>query len=71
MIGSIERLAMPKRGPKVRELAEDLGVTSRELIDRCRAEGLKLQNSITRIKPEQVPRIRNWFSAESTTPDET
>ena len=61
---------MPKRGPKVRELAQDLGVTSRELIDRCRAEGLKLQNSITRIKPELVPVVRGWLSAQSTTPDE-
>ena len=61
---------MPKKGPKARELAEDLGVTSRELMDRCRAKGLKLQNSITRIRPEQVPQVRGWLSTGSTTPDE-
>lgn len=70
MVRASERLPMPKRGPKVRELAEELGVTSRELIDRCRAEGLKLQNSITRIKPEMVPLVRGWLNAESKTPDE-
>ena len=62
---------MSKRGPKVRELAGELGVTSRELIDRCRAEGLKLQNSITRIKPQDVPLVRTWLNADSTSPDET
>ncbi len=53
---------MAKKGVKVKELARELGVTSRELITRCRAEGLFVQNSITRLDADQVTRIRSWFT---------
>ncbi len=56
---------MAKSGVKVRELARELGVTSRVLMDRARAEGLAVQNSITRIEPDQLERVRAWFAPVS------
>lgn len=56
-------LNMTKKDVKVRELAKELGVTARALIDRCRSEGLRVQNSITRIGPADVRRIRVWYHA--------
>lgn len=60
---------MAKKGTKVKELAIELDVTAREIIDRCRAEGLFVQNSITRIAPADVARVRAWF-AEHQGPDD-
>lgn len=56
---------MAKKGIKIKELAQELGVTSRELIDRCRAEGLTVQNSITKLDINTQRRIRAWFVNES------
>ncbi len=53
---------MPKKGVKVKELAVELGVTSRQLIDRCRAEGLFVQNSITKLPPDKERLVRSWFA---------
>jgi hypothetical protein len=52
---------MAKPGLKVKELAQELGVTSRALIDRCRENGLAVQNSITRLDPAAVTVVRRWF----------
>lgn len=52
---------MAKKGIKIKELAQDLGLTSRDLIDRCRAEGLEVQNSITKLKIEEERTVRGWF----------
>lgn len=52
---------MAKPGIKVKELARELGVTSRTLIDRCRAEGIFLQNSLTKLPVEAERRVRTWF----------
>ncbi len=53
---------MAKKGIKVKELALELGLTSRQLIDRCRAEGLPVQNSITKLNPELERIIREWVA---------
>lgn len=53
---------MGEKGVKIKELARELGVTSRVLIDRCRAEGVPAQNSITRLSPQDVRRIRQIFA---------
>jgi len=50
-----------KKGIKVKELAHELGLTSRQLIDRCRAEGIHVQNSITKLNPESERTVRSWF----------
>lgn len=52
---------MAKKGIKIKDLAAELGVTSRELIDRCREDGLDVQNSITKLAPEAERRARNLF----------
>ncbi len=53
---------MAKKGVKVKELAVELGVTSRQLIDRCRAEGLFVQNSITKLPADKERLVRSWFA---------
>ena len=50
--------------PFVRRLARELGITPRELIDRCRAEGFFVQNGITKAKIELERRIRGWYKSE-------
>lgn len=57
---------MAKRGISVAELARQIGTTSRRLIDRCRLEGLFVQNSITKLNAEQERRVRHWFSTGRT-----
>jgi len=52
---------MGKKGIKVKDLARELGVTSRELIERCRAEGVVAQNSITKLDRDMELRVRGWF----------
>ena len=56
---------MGKRGVKVKDLSTELGITSRQLIDRCRAEGIAVQNSITRLSPDVEKAVRSWFAEES------
>ena len=57
---------------KIKELASEIGLTSKQLIDRCNAAGLPVQNSVTKLRPDQVLLVRSWFrrSAESSTLDE-
>ncbi len=50
------------KGVKVKELAVELRVTSRVIIDRCRAEGWTVQNSITRLDPQRADTVRRWFN---------
>ena len=57
---------MSKKGTKIKDLARDLGLTSRQLIDRCRSEGIPVQNSITRIDDRTEQAVRGWFDPTST-----
>jgi plasmid maintenance system antidote protein VapI len=54
---------MAKKGITIKRLAKALGVTSRVLIDRCRAEGLSVQNSVTKLESANEQRVRAWFSS--------
>jgi len=56
-------------GINIKDLARELSVTSRQLIDRCRAEGIPVQNSITKLSPEVADRVRNWFREQPPLPD--
>lgn len=59
---------MARKGIKVKQLAQELGITSRYLIDRCRAEGITVQNSITRLSPQLERTIRAWFTEDGGSP---
>ncbi len=59
---------MGGEGVKIKQLARELKVTSRQLIDRCRSEGLRVQNSITKLRPDQEALVRSWFADQATTP---
>lgn len=48
---------------KIRELARELGVTSRRVIDWCRTEGIPAQNSIARLNPDAALRVREHFGS--------
>ncbi len=52
---------MAKRGIKVKELAKELGISSRELIERCRTGGVPVQNSVTKLQPQVERQVRTWF----------
>lgn len=53
---------------KIKELARNLGVSSRQLIERCKAEGLHVQNSVTKLRPNDVRRVRSWFEGSPASP---
>ncbi len=55
---------MSKKGLKVKDLARELGVTSRQIIERGRADGLPIQNSITRLSPDQEQMVRASFARQ-------
>jgi hypothetical protein len=57
-----------KKGIKVKDLARELGLTSRALIDRCRAEGLAVQNSITKLDRNAEKKVRAWFAPAQSEP---
>lgn len=59
--GSESQESLPQKGVKIKELARELGCTSRELIDRCRAAGIPAQNSITRLNRGQAEKARQLF----------
>lgn len=53
---------MAKKGIKIKDLSRELGVTSRVLIQRCRDNGLTVQNSVTKLAPHIERDVRGWFS---------
>lgn len=59
---------MAKRGTKVADLAREMNITSRELIDHCRANGLSVQNRITKLTDEQVNRVRKMLTTDDEIP---
>ncbi len=56
---------MAKKGVKVKDLARELGVTSRTLLERCRSAGWAVQNSVTKLTSDQVRQASGWFSKPS------
>lgn len=49
---------MVKKGPKIKELAQELGLTSRQLIDCCLEAGIPVQNSASRLDRASAERLR-------------
>ncbi|HNQ23312.1 MAG TPA: hypothetical protein PKK06_09490 [Phycisphaerae bacterium] len=60
---------MGKKGIKIEDLARELGLTARQLMERCRAEGLAVQNSITKLRADQERRVRSWFVRDAVDAD--
>lgn len=56
---------MAKPGIKVKDLAREFGVTSRRIIDRCRREGIPVQNSLTKLEPAVERAVRTWLTANA------
>ena len=56
---------MSKQWIKVKALARELGVTSRTIIDRCRAEGYTVQNSVSRLHPDVEHKVREWLCVDT------
>ena len=48
---------------RVHTLAKELGVSSKEVIEKCRAEGVELKNHMAAISAGLAESIREWFSA--------
>ncbi len=70
LVGTTEADATPpeERKPvRVHELAKELGVKSREVLDRCAAEGtIECANHMTSVAPADADTIRGWFGATVT-----
>ncbi|MCD6303373.1 MAG: translation initiation factor IF-2 [Planctomycetes bacterium] len=58
---------------RIFELARELGVTSKTVLGKCRAEGLEIKNHMSTVSVGLEATIREWFSeqAESHTAVET
>lgn len=56
---------MRTKGVKVKALAKELGVTSPRVIDRCRAEGIDVQNSASKLSHQEAQRVRAGFRSET------
>jgi Ca-activated chloride channel homolog len=52
-----------KQNPKRRifELAKELGVTSKMILETCRAEGIEIKDHMSKVKPGLAATIAEWF----------
>ena len=48
-----------------RYIAGEIRPIYRALIDRCRAEGIAVQNSITKLDERTAATVRSWFAADN------
>ena len=51
---------------RVFELARELGVTSKDVLTKCRAEGIELKNHMSAISAGLAATIHEWFSEAAT-----
>jgi len=49
---------------RIFELARELGVTSKVVLAKCRAEGLEIKNHMSTVSAGLMATIREWFSEE-------
>ena len=58
---------------RVRTLAKEIGVESKAILLKCRAEGLDVKNHMTALTAGLAATIREWFSegAHVTTMEKT
>lgn len=60
---------MAKKGITIKLLARELGITSKELITRCREASIPAQNSITKLPIVSERIVRAWFENQDETSD--
>ncbi|MGB2823342.1 MAG: translation initiation factor IF-2 N-terminal domain-containing protein, partial [Phycisphaerae bacterium] len=53
---------------RIFEIARDLGVTSKMVLTKCRAEGLDVKNHMSTVSAGLQATIREWFTEESRSP---
>jgi translation initiation factor IF-2 len=53
---------------RIFELARDLGVTSKMVLTKCRAEGLEVKNHMSTVSAGLEATVREWFTEESRSP---
>ena len=50
---------------RIFELAKELGVTSKKVLEKCRAEGIEVKNHMSTVKAGLAATIEEWFSEVS------
>ena len=50
---------------RIFELARELGVTSKVMLEKCRAEGLDIKNHMSTVSAGLEATLREWFSEEA------
>ena len=55
------------KGIRVNQLAKELGVTSKEILEKCRAEGLadKVPNHMSVLSLGLSETVREWFAGHT------
>lgn len=52
---------------RIHNLAKELGVPSKEILAKCKAEGIELKNHMATVSAGLAESIREWFSPEADT----
>jgi len=56
---------------RIFELARNLGVTSKTVLTKCRAEGLEIKNHMSTVSAGLEATIREWFAGEAVSQEHT
>ena len=49
---------------RISELADELGITSKMILDKCRAGSIRVKNRTSRIERDQAATIAKWFGKQ-------
>jgi len=55
----------PLRKKRIHELARELDVTSKAIIERCAQDGIRIQNHMHIVSAGLEAAVRKWFEDES------
>ncbi len=62
-------MATPAKTIRVQDLAKEIGVPTKQILERCKAEGIEgLTSNQSGVKLGLVATIREWFSGENAAP---
>jgi translation initiation factor IF-2 len=54
--------AVLAKGIRVNQLAKELGVASKDILEKCRAEGVEIPNHMTVLSVGLSETVREWFA---------